>query len=138
VQATFPGPILRPSVFQLAWEPSTRTAFWTASHENHIEKATLFSLVVGPWQSGDAMKTQSDVSLLLEMDESAELGGTSVFTDWLDIEVDCSGAVYIAFYKKIVKYVSGVFVLLAVGPQVFCFQTCWCVWLQQIYQRVFL
>ena len=41
------------------------------------------------------------------MDESAELGGTTVMTDWFDLEATCTGDVYIAFYKKIVVLPAG-------------------------------
>lgn len=72
-----------------------------------MEKGYLYSLDVSAWSNGDAQFATTDVQQLLTVDETAPLGGTTVMTDWFDIEVAAGGDVYIAFYKKIVKYVSG-------------------------------
>lgn len=87
--ATFPGPSARPAAFNMAFDTTTKTAVWFA--DTHLEAGKVMAL-----DTTDASPTPS---VLLNIDETAELGGTTVMTDWLDLEVDCEGNVYLAFCR---------------------------------------
>ena len=67
-------------------------------------KGGLYCLDLKGWT---ATSTRRSPTLALAVDEAPPLGGATVMTQWLAIAADCHGEVYIAFYKKIVKWKPG-------------------------------
>ena len=41
------------------------------------------------------------------IDEAPAIGEATVMTDWFALQADCRGDLYMAFYKKIVKWTRG-------------------------------
>ena len=98
------GSIATSSTFQLTFDVHSQIIYWFVQPSANCAKGNLYSLDLANWVPGMQQRVPQ---IALRVDETPELGSGTVMTQWLSIAADCHGAVYMAFYKKIVKWMPG-------------------------------
>ena len=107
-QANFPTPPLAavfPATFHLTFDVNDQILYWFVRED--IYRGSVMQLSLSGWSPGGDPLTQGDVSQAFMIDEAPPIGGATVMTDWFAMQVDCQGDLYVAFYKKIVKWTRG-------------------------------
>ena len=94
--ASFPAAGGRTSAWQMALDVNAQRVWWYMESRHSSVVFELWSL--------DLATPQNGATLRLSMDEMPALGTGSIVTDWFALQVDCNGVLYMAFYKKIVKW----------------------------------
>jgi hypothetical protein len=100
--STFPAPSgsTYAATFQIAINVDTQVLYWFCRED--LFKGWVHSLDVSQWTPSVKL-TASSVQKAVRIDETPTIGGATVMTDWFSMAIDCSGALYFAFYKKISK-----------------------------------
>jgi hypothetical protein len=109
--STFPAPSgsTYAATFQIAINVDTQVLYWFCRED--LFKGWVHSLDVSQW-TPSAKLTASNVQKAVRIDETPTIGGATVMTDWFSMAIDCSGALYFAFYKKISKVTRLMLVLI--------------------------
>ena len=94
--ASFPAAGGRTSAWQMALDVNAQRVWWYMERRHSSVIFELWSL--------DLATPQNGATLRLSMDEMPALASASIVTDWFALQVDCHGVLYMAFYKKIVKW----------------------------------
>ena len=113
--ADFPltAPSLHASTFQLAVDVDRQILYWFSIENLFVGKIWSVDLSAG------TPLTRASVTLALEIDETPAIGTATVMTDWFAMDVSCEGELYMAFYKKIVKWTPGDSAYTEVVPRAF-------------------